>query len=211
VEPAARSSGTGGARIESLFALTSVVPLGAFVVFHVLDYGRVLAGVQTIGARHAPPAWQLVLEALLVWLPFTLHAVLSIPIWRARRRVPSADVQERALLAMHRLAGLAILGFLIDHFVRFRLPILRGLIEPADSVQRLAAELSRTQAGFPWVAALHVLGTIAVAFHLGYGLRRVALRSPRFANGRGVARLSLGLGLLLLLTGLFALAELAAG
>ena len=47
-----------------MFALTSLVPLGAFVVFHVLDYARVLFGVQSIGARHAPPGWQLALEAL---------------------------------------------------------------------------------------------------------------------------------------------------
>jgi succinate dehydrogenase/fumarate reductase cytochrome b subunit len=211
VEPAARSSGTGRAGIERVFALTSVVPLGAFVVFHVLDYARILAGVQVVGSRQGPSAWQLALEALLVWLPFTLHAALSVPIWLARRREPARGTEQRALLAMHRLAGVVTALFVVDHFVRFRLPILRGALEPADSVQRLAAELSRTQAGFPWVAGVQLLGTLAVAFHLAYGLSRLARRSPRFAASRVAQRLSLAVGLVLLFTGLFALAQLAAG
>jgi succinate dehydrogenase/fumarate reductase cytochrome b subunit len=197
--------------LERVFALTSVVPLGAYVVLHVLDYARVLGGAQTIGARHPPPTWQLVLEALFVWLPFAVHVALAIPLWRARRREPPADGQARALLVMHRLAGVAILAFFADHFVRFRVPILTGRLEPADSVQHLAAELSRTQAGFPWVAALHLLGTIAVAFHLTFGLRQIALRSPRYAGSGALRIATLGLGVLLLFCGLFTLVHLAAG
>jgi succinate dehydrogenase/fumarate reductase cytochrome b subunit len=211
VEPAARSSGTARAGIERAFALTSVVPLGAYVVLHVFDYARVLAGVQTIGARHPPPAWQLALEALFVWLPLAAHVTLALPLWRARRREQPVDGQARALLVMHRLAGVVILGFLADHFVRFRLPILQGRLEPADSVQHLAAELSRTQAGFPWVAALHLLGTIAVAFHLTFGLRRIALRSARLATSSALRATTLALGVLLLFAGLFTLIQLAAG
>jgi hypothetical protein len=194
-----------------VFALTSLAPLGAFVVFHVLDYGRVLLGVQTVGARQAPASWVLAAEALLVWLPLLLHVVLAVPIWRARRRLPNPDPSARALLALHRLAGSLVGAFLLDHFLRFRWPILRGELEPADSVQRLAAELSRTHGGFPWIAALHLCGMIAVAFHLGYGLHRIAARSPRWAASGFVRGASLGLGLLLLFTGLFALVELAAG
>ena len=211
MEPAARSSGSVADRIERVFAVTSVVPLGVFVVFHVLDYGRVLLGVQTIGSRQAPASWMLVAEALLVWLPLLLHVGLAVPIWRTRRRVRSPEPSARALLALHRVTGIVVGAFLLDHFLRFRWPILRGELEPADSVQRLAAELSRTHAGFPWIAALHLFGMIAVAFHLSYGLRRIAARSPRWAPSSLVRVATLGLGLLLLFTGLFALVELAAG
>jgi succinate dehydrogenase/fumarate reductase cytochrome b subunit len=210
VEPAARSNETQGAWLERVFTFTSVLPVGAFVLVHVLDYGRILFGVEEVGGRELP-FWVPLLEAVLVWLPFSLHAVLGIFFWRKRRAAPDANPSERALLGVHRLSGLVVLLFLVDHFLRFRLPILEGKLVPADSVQRLAAELSRTQAGFPWIAALGLLGVTAAAFHLGYGLRRIAQSSPKFAASRVARALPIGVGLLVLFAGLFSMLYLAAG
>jgi succinate dehydrogenase/fumarate reductase cytochrome b subunit len=148
---------------------------------------------------------------VLVGLPLALHALFGLVLWRRRAAAPGAGSSARALLAAHRISGIVVALFLVDHFVRFRLPILRGELRPADSVQRLAAELSRTQAGFPWIAGLSLLGVIAVSFHLGYGLRRIAERSPELAANRTYSAVSLGVGLVVLFAGLFSLLRLAAG
>jgi len=205
VEPEA-----GASALERAFAVTSILPLGAWLVFHVSDYARVLFGTDEVGAARAVSPVVIGLELVAVWLPLALHALFGVGVWLRRRKRPETTPSRKALVALHRLAGAALVPFLIDHFVRFRLPILRGERFPSDSVQVLAAELARTDAGVPWLAAATVLGTAGAAFHLGYGLLRCVERSPRLA-GTFARHLAVGIGLALGLAGVFAVVKLATG
>jgi len=163
--------------LERAFELTSVVPLGAFVVIHLVEYGRVLTGAAVVGARRFPPPALIALELVLVWAPLAFHVVFGAVVWRQRRKVPDPDPPGGVgLLVLNRLSALLSLAFLVHHVVRFRLPILRGQVYPADSLQRLAAELSATRAGMPLVAALELAGVLAVSYHFAYGLFRLGAR-----------------------------------
>ncbi|HEX6276387.1 MAG TPA: hypothetical protein VFZ53_25275 [Polyangiaceae bacterium] len=195
------------ARWDRLYEVTSVLPLGAFVLFHALDYGRLLAGVDEIGSRQRPSAFVVTAEAVFVWLPLLGHAVFSFSVWRRR----SAVEPRSASVLAHRLAGMVTGAFLLDHFLRFRLPILRGLAHPSDSVVRLAAELSATRGGVPWVAALHLLGVTAVAFHLALGLRRIVDRSETLRASRGVHAGCVAAGVLAGGAGVLTILRLATG
>lgn len=195
------------ARLDRLFELTSVVPLGAFVVIHLFDYARVLVGAGEVGARRQPALFVVVAEALLVWVPLVWHAVWSFSIMRRRRATEASS----APLVAHRIAGVVVGLFLVDHFLRFRLPILLGHVHPGDSVVRLAAELSSTRGGVPWVAALHLVGTVAVAYHLALGLGRLAERSERFRSSRLARATSIAAGVLLGLLGVLLILRLATG
>jgi succinate dehydrogenase/fumarate reductase cytochrome b subunit len=194
-------------RWDRAFELTSVVPLGSFVLLHALDYGRVLLGTGEIGVRRHPSLASVAVEVALIWLPLGFHVVWSFFVWRRRRPVETAS----AALVAHRIAGIVAGVFLLDHFVRFRLPILRGEAHPADSLVRLAAELSSTRGGIPWIAALHLAGTIAVAFHLAFGLRRIAERSERLRTSAVARASSIGVGVILGLVGVLTILRLAAG
>jgi hypothetical protein len=178
------------------------------VLLHSLDYGRVLLGASEIGGRRSPSFVVLAAEALLVWMPLFGHALFSISVWKRRKPAVEAD---RALLLSHRLAGVVAGLFLVDHFVRFRLPILRGEALPRDSVVRLAAELSETRGGVPWTAAVHLVGIIAVAFHLGAGLLRIAERSERFRTSRAARASSIGIGIVTGIVGVLTILRLAGG
>jgi hypothetical protein len=193
--------------LDRVFELTSVVPLGAFVVIHLFAYARVLFGTDEIGARRHPELFAVVAEALFVWLPLLWHAGWSFAVLRRRRR---AEARSAGVVA-HRIAGVVVGLFLLDHFVRFRLPILLGHVHPGDSVVRLAAELSSTRGGVPWVAALHLVGTVAVAYHLAMGLVRMAERSERFRSSALVRASCVGAGVLAGLFGVLAILRLATG
>lgn len=195
------------ARSDRAFELTAVVPLGVFVLLHSFDYGRVLFGEQTLGSRRHPSALLIALEVLLVWLPFAGHAVLSLAVWRRRRTAEA----RTALAAAHRVAGVVAGLFLVDHFVRFRLPILRGLTHSGDSLVRLAAELSSTRGGIPWVAAFHLAGVVAVSCHLTLGLLRIAERSERLRTSRALRAGSLFAGIAVGLVGVLTILRLATG
>jgi hypothetical protein len=179
--------------LESAFELTSVAPLGGFVLFHLAEYGRTLAGAGMIGARRSPPVGTLLLEATLVWLPFLFHASYGVVVWRRRRSVaepsPAGGI---GLLVLHRLTAVVAGVFVVHHFVRFRVPILSGRIYPADSIQRLAAELSATHFGMPLVAGLELFGVLAVSYHFAYGLFRLGERRGLDGPGLRMAAAALG-------------------
>lgn len=195
--------------LDRAFELSSVVPLGAFLLLHVGRYATVLLGAEEVGGRGAPSAAELGLEALLVWLPLAFHGLYGLVVWRRRAAEPGAPPRSNGLLVLHRLTTVPLALFLIDHFVRFRVPILRGEAYPADSVQRLVAELSTTRAGVPWVAALGLAGVLAAAFHLGFGLYRISIRRRMDTLGLRVACALAGV--LVGGTGVVTVVRLAAG
>lgn len=205
MEPRARTNA-----LERAFAVTSVLPLGVWFGVHVSDYARVLFGVTDGRASEPTSAAMIGVELVVVWLPLALHVLLGVAVWLRRRKQPETTPTRTALVALHRLTGVVLVPFLIDHFVRFRLPVLRGERFASDSVQVLAAELSRTHGGIPWLAAATLFGTASAAFHLGYGLTRMVERSPRLA-GTAARHVAVALGVSLALLGVFTVVRLATG
>ena len=209
MQPAA-STAARQSHLERWFELTSVVPLAGFALLHLGTYGRVLFGTTELGSRHAPSGWALAGEVLGIWLPLAFHAVFGFVVW-ARRAQRAVEAPNGPWLFLHRLTGLAVGGFLVDHALRFRLPILTGERYPAESVQALARELSTTLNGFPLLAGVHLLGTLALSFHLGFGLRRVAERHTSGNTASWLGRVCVGVGVLWALIGTCTLLRLATG
>jgi succinate dehydrogenase/fumarate reductase cytochrome b subunit len=152
-----------------LFELTGVVPLAVYVVVHVGSYATVLFGRERFGGPQPGSLIQLTLELLLVWLPLGFHGGYGLAL--SVRRV-AGDVEERRTTLILRGTGVLAFAFIALHALWLRLPLWRGERRPDDALQMLAAGLSSTQNGVPLIAALHVLGSLALAAHLGYGLER---------------------------------------
>lgn len=201
----------GPSALDAWFEATSVLPLAAFALFHVGTYAGVLLGVRELGGPASPSPLVLATEAALVWLPLAFHVAVAPGVWARRRREPAKDPSDRAWRALHGLSGLALGAFLADHFVRFRLPILRGERYPSEALESLAGELSRTTFGVPLVAGLSVVGTLALGFHLGFGLWRISERRPRLAAARATRGACVGIGVTTALVGVLCVVRLAAG
>jgi succinate dehydrogenase/fumarate reductase cytochrome b subunit len=211
VQAAGSAPSSTNRALELAFELTSVVQLTGFALWHVATYGRALFGATEIGARAPISGWIVAAELVGLWIPLGFHAVFGYVVWQRRRRDESVAPSERAWLALHRLSGAVLALFLADHFVRFRLPILTGDRYPAESVVALARELSTTVGGFPLLAAGHALGTLALSFHVGYGLMRVAERRARPPHKRRARLLCAGIGVVTALFGTLTVVRLAAG
>lgn len=211
MEPAAPATRAVGGTLDRWFELTSILPLSAFALLHVVSYGLALGGAVGEGERASPALVWRALEVIVVWVPLLVHVALSPGVYARRRREPARGSSLGATLVVHRLSGPVLAVFLVDHFVRFRWPIVRGVRYPAESLGVLAAELSRTTAGVPLVAGLHLLGVLALAFHLGFGLWRVASRYPERVSPRTATVASGAIGMLLAVVGTFTIIRLAAG
>ncbi len=211
MSPATQSSAPARGLARRLFEVSSVVPLSAWTVLHVLAYARRAGGAAALDSTEPGP-WALVLEAVFVWVPLAYHVAYgSLLLLRGDRR-QAGSASERALAVTERATGAFLLLALAAHVYRFRLPILLGERFPAHAEQLLFAELSRTSYGLPLVAALELGLVFAGAFHVAYGLYRLARSHPRGAEREPLLRaLSLGLGLCLSLAGAFAVIRVATG
>jgi succinate dehydrogenase / fumarate reductase cytochrome b subunit len=149
------------------FALSGVVPLGAFLVVHLVMTASGLAGGARFGRVFAHRAWVTAAIALLVLVPLAFHAGYgaylaaarggdaSLPSWRPRLR---------------RAAALGTLAFVVAHLVELPGPVWTGGIEEGALFDRVGAHLSSTWHGVPFVAVLYLAGVAATLAHFGLEL-----------------------------------------
>ncbi len=200
-------------RARRLFRASGVAPLGAFVLLHTLGYAQVLFGKRAFGDADdlGVGTLELTVEVLLVLLPLTFHAAYGGLLFARSRGAADPDRRE-PLDRLQRFASLVVLIFVVDHFARFRWPILSGQRTEADAHFLLVRELSSTSHGMPLVAAFQLLGIAAVAFHLAYGCYRYDWPGlPWLSRERRRGVVAVVVGLLVLLPGSFAVIALATG
>lgn len=154
--------------LRKWFELTSVVPLGVYVLVHLGSYLRALFGATEFGAGSGS-GFELALEIVLVWLPLGFHALYGA--WLTPRPIAASGLERNRTLLL-RASGIALLAFLAYHSYWLRRPHLRGERSPADVANALAAGLSATEWGIPIVAIVHLLGLGALCVHLAAGLAR---------------------------------------
>lgn len=193
--------------LRRLFSLTGVVPLGAFLVVHVVVNARAVRGGQAFAdsadALTRIPALP-VIELLFVLLPLVLHAAVGLWLVASRQPLTEPSPYPAGVAAAMRVTGLVALAFLAMH-----LPELRGrglLRSPTggELATRLAEDLSSTWHGLPWRAAAYLIASACIVFHFGAGLWGFFARSQRGADPRarrwaalGVATLGAAMWLLL--------------
>ncbi|HMJ14253.1 MAG TPA: hypothetical protein VK524_22715 [Polyangiaceae bacterium] len=174
--------------MRNLHGWCAVLPLGVFLVLHLLLNARVLLGPSWDSefSAFASPAlfW---VEALLVWVPLALHTAYAS--WLALAASTEASGKPRAATLLTRASGFAALSFVVYHALEFRIPHASGALNAADIPQKLYAELSATtQSGMPLTAALYLLGLAATVFHAGHGAYWMYARSHAGADATRAAR-----------------------
>jgi succinate dehydrogenase / fumarate reductase cytochrome b subunit len=156
-----------------LFSLSGIVPLGAFVVLHLADMARALAGPAAFesGLARLTPL-RLWLEAAIIGVPLAFHAVVGIALLRGPRfnitRYPYSGNWSYTLGRASAPIALVFIGY---HVWETRGRVLLGQVASADFHDALASTLSATGAlGVPWLALAYLLGVAAVVLHLSIGV-----------------------------------------
>jgi succinate dehydrogenase/fumarate reductase cytochrome b subunit (b558 family) len=180
-----------------IFSLSGVVPLGAFLVLHVVTNARALRGEfafeQAVRAQARIPGLPVV-EALVVFAPLLVHAAMGA--WLVATRRPlgeGASPYPRALAVAMRATGVVAIVFLALHLpdLRFRAEMVASLASPASArpdggvlLTLLAAELSSTWHGIPLRAVAYLAGSACVVFHFAAGLWGFFARTERGVEAR---------------------------
>jgi len=191
---------------EKLFSLSGVVPLGLFLVLHVMANGRALvvenAFTATFTRIRATPGI-VAIEIALVFVPLAFHAAYGVWLVAKKRALATPSPYEPWLRAVHRAAGVVALAYIAYHLYEYSLHGATPGATAGDYFTVLSARLSTIAGGAPLRAMFYVLGVAAVALHFAVGLwgfmvaRKwfVAPRARRFAAaGAAVIGAALFLG-----------------
>lgn len=205
--------------LRKAHALAGVLPLGVFLLGHLLVQSTALRGreafQQAVGNIEARPALTGVLVVLFVLLPLAFHGAYGLSFLLRRRKNPLLYAYRRPwLCALQRASGVVVLVFLLVHLWDYRFQTWFFGMPEADLYGVLAASLSSTRGGIPWKALLYVVGMAGMAFHFGNGLLAFAdawgfLPTP--SRQRAAAWASGALGIVLFVVGTETVLHFATG
>lgn len=158
----------GGAPVSGprrLHAIAGLVPVGAFLAFHLYENAAAASGPDVYNAvalrlQRLPLA--VGLEAILIVLPLAFHAVYGFYI---AATVPAdAGGRPPALAVLQRLSGIFVFAFVFFHLWTTRLVQIR------DHESLDLFRLVQTAMANPWIRSFYAAGILAAAFHLAAGL-----------------------------------------
>ena len=161
-----------GSLARRLSSLTGIVPLGAFLLFH-LWIALSLGGARDtydrqVGFLHGGPILGL-LEVVLVILPLLYHAVYGV-IRSFQPRDPDHAYATDVMYTLQRASGIVVLVFVAAHVWEFRVQTWSHGLAVSSYSTKLVEHLSSTHSGVPLIALGYLVGIAASVFHLVNGL-----------------------------------------
>ena len=153
-----------------LHSLSGIVPVGAFLIEHILVSNATAINGPAAYARQVRFLGSLplviALEAFGIWLPITFHALFGFYIWyRGDSNVMTYPWQGNWLYMVQRWTGAIIFAYVGWHVWHLRFAGIDLHQHPGASFGKVQLELAQ-----PAFLAFYVLGLLAAAWHFSYGL-----------------------------------------
>jgi succinate dehydrogenase / fumarate reductase, cytochrome b subunit len=159
--------------IYRLFSLAGLIPIGAFVMVHLLTNASVLAGAGSFQSRvnliHSLGPLLVPVEVAFIFLPMLFHAVIGfVIIFNGLPNVGSYPYVGNIRYSLQRATGMIAFVFIIWHIIQLHwlgAPLGGGQFDPHHATSTAAAALRPM-----WVTALYAIGVLSVVFHFANGL-----------------------------------------
>jgi succinate dehydrogenase / fumarate reductase cytochrome b subunit len=154
---------------RKLHSLSGIVPIGAFLVEHILSnfetWNGPLAYAQQVKFLNSLPLVR-VLEWAFIFIPLAFHAGYGVFIWlRGRSNVNVYPWAGNFGYLAQRLTGLIALAYILQHVIRQRFMGVQLPEHPGAAFAKVQHELSN-----PWMLAIYVIAMIATCWHFAYGI-----------------------------------------
>jgi succinate dehydrogenase / fumarate reductase cytochrome b subunit len=186
--------------LRRLHSLLGVVPVGAFLAFHLWENSQSRLGAEhfndTVVGALAGLNYLPFIEIGLIALPLLFHAGYGLAIIGVGRAEPLRYPYLRGWLYwLQRLSGVGLVLFIVLHVGMTR---IAGLLDPAihaDLFGHMREALSN-----PWVFGFYLLGLWLAVLHFANGLATAAISwglTTSAAAQRRFGWLCVGIGLLL--------------
>ncbi len=192
---------------HKLHSLLGIVPLGAFLLEHLLSNYEALKGPMAYGLQvkflNSLPVVR-VLEWVFIFLPLLYHGLYGIWIWlRGKANIVYYPWAGNWMYVAQRYTGLIAAVYIVQHVARQRFMGVDLPNHPLAAFWKVQHELSN-----PWMVAVYAIAMIAICFHFAYGVWLFAAKwgiTPGETARRRFGWLCAAFGLLLALVGIWSI------
>ena len=202
--------------IYRLFSLAGLMPVGAFLIVHLLTNASVLGGAASFQSRvdliHSLGPLLVPIEVAFIFLPMLFHAVVGfVIIANGLPNVGSYPYVGNVRYTLQRVTGMIAFVFILWHLYQLHwlgAPLGGGRFDPHHATSTAATALRPA-----WVTALYAIGVLSAVFHFANGLWTLGITWGIWTSPAAMRRanaVSVVVGLLLAVAGLGSLAGLRA-
>ena len=203
VEPLRAGQGTSFIW-RKLHSLLGIVPLGAFLLEHLLSNFEALKGPAAYGVQvkflNSLPLVR-VLEWVFIFLPLLYHGIYGVYIWlRGKSNIVYYPWAGNWMYLVQRYTGLIAFAYIIQHVLRQRFMGVDLPNHPAAAFWKVQHELAN-----PWMVAVYAVAMIAICWHFAYDIWLFAAKwgiTPGETARKRFAYVCLALGVLLAAMGI---------
>ncbi len=153
--------------LRRLHSLTGIIPIGAFLFFHIFENSYVTHGAEVWWkesefTRTLP--FEFFIEALLLWIPISYHAIYGLVITvTAEPNVDAYALERNLQYTLQRITGILALAFILFHFFT-----TRGWFY-LTGVETNYARMHDFMMN-PLYLSIYVIGTLSCLYHLTNGI-----------------------------------------
>jgi succinate dehydrogenase / fumarate reductase cytochrome b subunit len=193
--------------LRKLHSLSGIVPIGAFLVEHLISNFEALKGPAAYGAQvkflNSLPLVR-VLEWAFIFIPLLFHGLYGVYIaLRGRQNVNVCPWAGNWMYLMQRITGLIAFLYIIQHVWRQRFSGISLPEHPGAAFHKVQVELSN-----PWMLAIYAIAMIATCWHFAYGIWLFAAKwgiTPGDKARKNFGYVCTALGVILIAVGLASL------
>jgi succinate dehydrogenase / fumarate reductase cytochrome b subunit len=154
---------------RKLHSLSGLIPIGAFLIEHILSNIEALGGPAAYGHQvrllNSLPQVR-VLEWAFIFIPLAFHALYGL--WIALRGRATVNVYPWAGnwgYLTQRITGIIAFAYIIQHVWRQRFSGVMLPEHPGAAFAKVQHELAN-----PWMLTLYIVAMIATCWHFSYGI-----------------------------------------
>jgi succinate dehydrogenase / fumarate reductase cytochrome b subunit len=154
---------------RKLHSLSGIIPIGAFLVEHIVSNFETLNGplayAKQVAFLNSLPLVR-VLEWAFIFIPLAFHALYGVFIaFRGRANVNVYPWAGNWMYLSQRVTGLIAFAYIIQHVLRQRFMGTSLPEHPGAAFAKVQHELAN-----PWMLAIYVVAMIATTWHFAYGI-----------------------------------------
>jgi len=200
--------------IYRLFSLSGLIPVGAFVVVHLLTNASVLGGAGSFQSRvdmiHSLGPLLVPVEFAFIFLPILFHAAVGFAIIAGGLpNVGSYPYVGNVRYTLQRATGMIAFAFILWHVIQLHwmgAALGGGRFDPHHATSSAATAIAPLG-----ISLLYAIGVLSAVFHLSNGLWTLGITWGLWTSPAAMQRanvISIGLGVVLAAAGLGAIGGL---
>jgi succinate dehydrogenase / fumarate reductase cytochrome b subunit len=200
--------------IYRLFSLSGLIPVGAFLVVHLLTNASVLGGAASFQSRvdliHSLGPLLVPVEFAFIFLPMLFHAAVGFAIIAGGLpNVGSYPYMGNVRYTLQRATGMIAFAFILWHIIQLHwmgAPLGGGRFDPHHATSSAATVIAPLG-----VSLLYAIGVLSAVFHLSNGLWTIGITWGLWTSPAAMQRanvISIALGVVLAAAGLGAIGGL---